>query len=440
MKILLISFRFHPVDHVQTYRWTCVSEWLEKNGHHVTVLTSQQQNCQQFENYKGIDIVRVNIKRFNDFRLSIKKYDNVNYSKISYLNKIKYYISKMISGIWRFIYWPDSSCLFINSFYKKAIDIIKSSNYDIIISNAFPISMHFVTHKIKSIYPNIPIMYDYGDAWSVEKLLTVNNIYLYSSLNKWYESKIFKTANAITLTTREQLELYVKEFPFIKNKVFVVPPLFNIPKSPPTSKKYLSEYTNCINITYIGAFYRKVRSPDYTLSIFNYYFNKYPNSNVFIHIFANNEIVSDIINKYVNIIGTKIILHEPVPKDCISSIYDESNFLLNIGNYTQHHLPSKLVDYVSSKKPIIQFLQNITDCSSRFIEDYPSSIAFSEPIDKPNDNTIDRLHNFIINTPNPPNNQWVLDWLSKYSVETISNNYLTIINKTIELNNIKCKE
>jgi len=46
------------------------------------------------------------------------------------------------------------------------------------------------------------------------------------------------------------------------------------------------------------------------------------------------------------------------------------DYLLNFGNTTDYHLPSKVVDLLYFNKPILNFISNSNDSTQAFLKDY----------------------------------------------------------------------
>ena len=62
-----------------------------------------------------------------------------------------------------------------------------------------------------------------------------------------------------------------------------------------------------------------------------------------------------------------------------------ANYLVNIGNKTPYQVPSKIIEYMSSGKPIINIEQCDFDTSSRVLQNYPLRYIFRNSVNM-NDN------------------------------------------------------
>lgn len=115
-------------------------------------------------------------------------------------------------------------------------------------------------------------------------------------------------------------------------------------------------------VVYAGKFYRKIRNPEYMLSVMsqikNIKFDLYVSSHECLETVENN--VSDIINvcDSVNTVRYK------------QMICNEYDILLNVGNKCTNQMPSKMLEYLSTGRPIINFYYN-KDSQYDMIEKYP---------------------------------------------------------------------
>ena len=66
-----------------------------------------------------------------------------------------------------------------------------------------------------------------------------------------------------------------------------------------------------------------------------------------------------------------IIAHGKVDSNTAENARERANILLSIGNSNTTQMPSKLIEYIASGKPIIHFAQNRKDPSVKLLEQYP---------------------------------------------------------------------
>ena len=121
-----------------------------------------------------------------------------------------------------------------------------------------------------------------------------------------------------------------------------------------------------------GLIYSGIRDPRYTIKLFAEMNN--PNICLDFVGVSFEEIPSDL-RRYVN-------CHGRVEMSVATSYVDSADFLVNIGNKMNNQIPSKLFEYISTGKPIINICKN-RDCPSLdILKNYPLVISLFEEEDK----------------------------------------------------------
>lgn len=120
--------------------------------------------------------------------------------------------------------------------------------------------------------------------------------------------------------------------------------------------------TSDTRIIYAGKFYRKIRNPKYMLSVMSKV------ENVSMDLYVSSHDCMDILMDYQS---STIILHKSVDtkryKEMICYEYD---ILLNVGNACTNQMPSKMLELLSTGRPILNFYYN-KDSQYEMIEKYP---------------------------------------------------------------------
>ena len=106
----------------------------------------------------------------------------------------------------------------------------------------------------------------------------------------------------------------------------------------------------------------------------------------------------------------------------------EADYLINVGNMIPHLIPSKVMQYIGTRKPLINLYHLKKDDVEQYLSDYPiqQSIYFDDYIKTDDDSSgqIDELRQFIdLNIGKYADYDLILDKYDKYSaknyVETI---------------------
>lgn len=133
------------------------------------------------------------------------------------------------------------------------------------------------------------------------------------------------------------------------------------------------------NVAYVGQLYPGYRDPDYLFHIFELL----SETNIHLHIFGNiqGQYPADY-NKYFKNQVPNIHYHGEVSPFEADAVMQSTDILVHIGNPERKTLPSKILDYISSGKPILNICQ-ILDCPTiPILENYPlkCNLFTEEPI------------------------------------------------------------
>jgi len=189
----------------------------------------------------------------------------------------------------------------------------------------FDPQIHMATVKRSFILPK------YKQAWSRKQEINIFNSADYNFLVE----DIFVNCK----------ELYL-------NAVAKTSPLpFLIERSDQKSFEYFS--SSMVNLVFAGRFYRKIRNPEYLLKTFL----SMKSNNVLLHLFITSD-CDELIDKYVKRSKGKIIVHTPVSVKTIKKIYNSADVLINVSNSIPAFKPSKIFEYISTGKPIVNFYKN----------------------------------------------------------------------------------
>lgn len=153
----------------------------------------------------------------------------------------------------------------------------------------------------------------------------------------------------------------------------------NIPNFLPTKldEKFLNEKEK-INILYAGMFYEDIRNPEKMLEVFSELFKVMPQINLHFMGFG----CEDILLSYQNEWPKNIFIHGKKSKIEVMEFMNNSHFLLNVSNKTTTQGPSKIIEYVSTGKPIINFYSIDEDVCEKVLEKYPLAVSLDERLDK----------------------------------------------------------
>ena len=345
-RILIVTHQFTPHVSPRTTRWSILCEELSNRGYEVHVITGTRQNQNRNKEYK--------VEYFGSDRLgtlieSTRKASN----DLEENNKIKEIFFFIVKKFYRLIYrsfaWPDYSMLWLFSVRRNISNI---PDYDLMISVSLPFTSHLAAYAINKKKRKRWIM-DIGDPFYLKKDAPENNKFLYSYLNKYFENKLYKDATKVVFTHTESMEYHKKTFDVLKEKSSVLPPVFHTKKN----HRYDNfDYNKTpLKLAYFGTLTTGVRTPDNFLSVINDLDLK----ELELHWYTNQDSRKMVKNAYSKLPYN--YFHDLVTRDeALDLMYNEYHALLNLGNQNPFQLPSKVIEYISTGKPIVHFSE-ITD-------------------------------------------------------------------------------
>ena len=345
-RILVVTHQFTPHVSPRTTRWSILCEELSSRGYEVHVITGTRQNGNENKNYQvqylGSDRLGSLIESTR--RASSKSEEN------NIIKKLFFFIAKRIYRlIYRVFAWPDYSMLWYFSVRRGIKNI---PDYDFLISVSLPFTSHLVAYTLNKKRGTRWIM-DIGDPFYLKKDAPENNKYLYSYLNKYFENKFYKHASKVVFTHQESMEYHKKTFDTLNHKSSLLPPVFHTKINKKTNN--FNYKKTPVKVAYFGVLTMGVRTPDNFLS----FINELDMNNLEIHWYTNEDSKHMIKSVYSK--SSKNFFHDMVPRDEALDLMDnEYHALLNIGNQNPFQLPSKVIEYISTGKPIIHYSE-ITD-------------------------------------------------------------------------------
>jgi hypothetical protein len=223
--------------------------------------------------------------------------------------------------------------------------------------------------SVKRRYSRLTWLADSGDPFCFMDKTPLNNHRIYHRLNYTIEGKVFEEADVVSVTTEKTARLYSDIFPSDASKIKVIPPVLNL-HLPELQKQERSLFANDkIILAYIGNLHKNIREPVTFLSLIKGAIRQKPTlkEEMEIHFFGQTDAFRADFGNWMEICR----LHGPSPRNLVTRAMCEADILINIGNLTSYQLPSKLVEYVSFGKPIINIHSSEEDSSVEFLAGYP---------------------------------------------------------------------
>jgi len=125
--------------------------------------------------------------------------------------------------------------------------------------------------------------------------------------------------------------------------------------------------------------YKAIRSPKFFLQLFRKLLQTFLGSKSEMHFFWGIEDCFDLFKPYKDLFNKRIFFYGLVDHDIALQAMSEDDFLINIGNNTSSQLPSKVVEYTSTGKLIVNIVKSDKDsCTINFFKKYPASLCLIE--------------------------------------------------------------
>ncbi len=428
-EIVIVLAQYYPSLNPNVYRWQAIAEYWVKQGKKITIITTERRGSETLEKHNGVEVLRSGYHTLNDWfqnKWGSKERRNELGKQNTTPSKFRKIIEEILDKTYRKRYWPDGSYKWIEKGVKLLNSKIEESKPDLIISVGLPFSAHLIARRIKERYNDIQWIMDIEDPFSYSKEFWVNNFERYEEKNIREEKRAFKLAEAISVTNPRAKEKYLELFNDYESKIGVIPPLLNVPKNIPRKR---NENEDKKQIVFIGSFYKNVRSPRSLLELIIRLSRTHPEiyeSCEFKFYGQQNPWSSEIFQSFKSL--KQVQLMGLVSRPEVFSILQSADLIINISNHTDYHLPSKLVDYMWAKKPILNLYSLDNDQSKQFLGSHIGVTNVQV-------NTIDEDDLFIdclerLSTTLSDNGSSAS--LEEYSVENISNQYLKLISDSSE--------
>lgn len=429
MKLLLIITPFCPSQTPNTLRWEPLVNYYANKGIQTTVLTTknkQKEDTAQNVKYSKKEVGYNTLLDWLYFKTGKKTRRNIPGQQSVSLksSRSKRAAEKMIDHTWRAHYWPDGSQLFLKPGIQEAHNIVKDDGISHVISVGLPFTCHLIALSLKESFPHLHWHQDIQDPFSYSEEFWVNNFKKYRSKNIEIERKAFEYCDSVSVTNTEAGDRYKKIFGDNAHKLKVIPPMFAEYKK--VNGKSIELDRNRINIGFFGSFYETVRSPQ----IFLEFINKIQSTSqdfindISLHFIGQQNRFSIPIFESFSSLKPHIKLHGFIDRNHSIAAMKQMDFILNFGNTTDYHLPSKLPDYLYINKPIINIMSIENDASAHFLKDYPDLCNLL--LGKDNDEVL--VKNFIdFIKKGRTSTQPSIDNVAQYMTQEIAKQYLNAL-------------
>jgi glycosyltransferase involved in cell wall biosynthesis len=367
-KILILAHGFFPENSPRSHRATELAKELVKQGHFVKVITHKKKGTEEFCIENGI--------QFKDLGQLSWPIPTIKGNGITKL-------------FWRAI------CRFSNLWFEypliELIPLVRKavkgeSGYDAIISIAYPYPIHWGLASVWNKKDKIAKIWiaDCGDPYVGRE----NDTFKVPFYFEWIEKWLFRKTDYITVPTQGAIEGYYKEF---HQKIKVISQGFNFEDV----KLFDGEKeTEKIIFGYGGLLIPGKRDPSDLLNFLNTLDAKY---NFEFHFYTSS---TQLIEPFLGNSSGRIQLKEMTDRMTLLFEMSKMNFVVNIENEGTSQTPSKLIDFVIIKKPIlsVKFGELNTQTVLEFLDgNYENALKIADPDQYKIENVAKKFLNLLEN-------------------------------------------
>lgn len=352
MRIVVITGSFYPSI---TPPANCFKKYIDKlrEKHNITILCQQSNFKKAKVTHDGLNLYEVT-NYINTLRCiayqSSKWYSNI-------LNKFVRAIG-FFQGLYMF---PSRNSWLINK-YADALNIINNeSKIDLIISVSHPFCTHLAALEYKNTHPEVGWISFTTDPFPTGNYLPrmISGRY-FSNKAVGTEIRVFSKADYNIFT--EELIGHALDTLKLDNKKCVAFPYVLTDFSSNIQKR--NNRNNERVLIYAGALNKEIRNPEFALSVLRRI------CNVKVEFYQTGD-CDDLFDKYS---CPHVERKQTVSRnEYIDLILNKSDILINIGNNSLTMSPSKMLELISTGKPIINFYV-YKNSQFEMLEKYPKGI------------------------------------------------------------------
>lgn len=437
MRILIISNYFDPAMNARAFRWGEITRRWSVAGNEVEVISRWMPGSLTYEVKDGVVIHRVGrgffefLRGAREAKFKRSHFDRTEVKSSGVMEGVRKFAKRVHDLTWKKIYWPDFGCLWSLSARKKALELFRAKGFDAIVSVAPPFSSHLVAFLSRKKVGEVPWIVDVGDPFCFMLETPVNNMALYSRLNYKAERSIFRSSDYVTVTTAKTAERYRGSFPEFGEKVKVIPPMVSLWESEFQERRKNAGLKKVV-LAYIGSLVGKIREPDRLLEIIRAAVRLQPDlkGTLELHFFGDVSMCGTNFERYGDI-REMCVFRGMVARNVVPRAMADADILVNIGNATNYQLPSKIVEYIYSGKPIINICSIPDDSSADALDGHPYALNVFDDGKSASDDAV-ALLDFVAKTRGKTlPREDVKKMVSAHTVAVISEQYMALIKMAI---------
>ena len=323
MNIQIITGHFYPQVHPRAFRATELALEFARLGHKVSVTNLSRVVGFDYSAYaqeNGIEIINTDLYILKDA------------NGINKIPESKFGIIKR----WCIEYFFAGSVLFNSRRIAKQVTIKEDTDYVLAISTPF-ICIYGVSLILRKLKMPPFAVADSGDPFYYSK--QVKHAPWFAGIEK----RVYKSYRYLSIPTENAICSYS---PLIeREKIKIIPQGFRMDNIKLFDGKR-SEEKVCF--AYAGVFYWDIRNPKF---LFDYLEKRNDDFSFYIYMRYNDPILQSFLDNYPKT-SKKLVIKYSLPRAELLYELSKMDFLVNIENISNTQMPSKLIDYGITRRPI----------------------------------------------------------------------------------------
>ncbi len=346
--ILLVSSAFYPELSPRSFRATELAREFHRMGHRVVVLTRKRDH----DYSEFLRSCPIQLKRWSKAR-----FPAVPTSKRKPFSMICRALSRLLLLLFEY---PA-----IEEMFRVKRMLRKEEGYDLMISFAVPYPVHWGAARAWRKRRPIATTWiaDCGDPYMGDVLDSFRKPFYFGYLEKQFCRK----ADFVAIPVESARPAYYKEF---HPKIRVIPQGFDFDLQASKASRVENQVPT---FAYAGGFLQGIRDPRSLLEFLVTCDRPFQ-----FRVFTNQP---ELLEAYREALGEKLIVSGYIDRDKLLNQLSEMDFLINFDNNTSLNVPSKLIDYVLTNRPVLNINKhfNPEDLLAFLNRDYALRMQLPDP-------------------------------------------------------------
>lgn len=355
-QIAILSTMYYPIMGAPS---ACIDKYIQalKDEYDFHIITRNDELDNPLNKERDI---RFFTSRMHEYRKKWRNNIKCGRSKLKSLMGLS--CINIIKFIQTQVFFPSAQYWEIDGYLKSLERLYHEVALDVVI----PVSNNFVTQiatlRFKKIHPEVKWIAFVTDPLSENYIYYKYKLFkgLWKKRNFQKEQEIYSEMD-YGMFTPEMFRYVLKVFKIKPEKLFRIEFVLSDFK-PDNSMTEVTHTNEICRLIFAGLFYKAIRNPEFALKTLSQV------SDISLDMFVGKGECEDILSKYSQ---PNIKRKEYVDRQrYLHMIYNEYDILINVGNNASLQAPSKMLELLSTGKPIINFYHS-KDSQYDMIEKYP---------------------------------------------------------------------